>query len=192
MDTIKASTDSLNDEAMRGVEALKVETGDERSKPFWEIDHPGLALEALEKAFARVREQAKEKGGDAWREQYRVFFEKECSRSERVPAADANEVDATDKSLLALFPDYFRGDGALEYKIDSNANERDVVHQYGFADGGSWEAHLNRDRMGEWTTEDWDTKRTLDASMPSRGVWGVTAAPPGGSTSDAVQTQQAR
>ena len=191
-ESIKASTDSLNEEAMRGVEAMKMDVAGEPRKEFWEIDHPGLALEELEKAFARVHEQAKEKGADAWRDEYRAFFEKECARSERFPATDSNEVTATDKSLLALFPDFFRGEGPVEYKLDSNADERDVVHQYGFADGGSWEAHLNRDRMGEWTTEDWDTKRTLDASAPRRGVWGVTAAPPGGATSDAVQSQQGR
>ena len=52
-----ASTDSLNEEAAQEVEAMSIDASDERRAEFWEIDHPGLALEELEKAFVRVREK---------------------------------------------------------------------------------------------------------------------------------------
>jgi len=82
----------------------------------------------------------------------------------------------------------------VEYKLESLADERDVVHQYGFSQGTNTEAHLNRDRMGEWTKDDWDSAR-MKSATPAHGVWGVSSVPPGesenGSTS-IVSGQQAR
>ena len=189
VDSIKASADSLNEEAAREVEAMNIDATNERRKEFWEIDHPGLALEELEKAFVRVRES----GEKAWRDEYRIFFEKECARSERLVDSEMVEKDAQDKSLLALFPDFFRGEQAVEYKLVSNNDEREVVHHYGFAEGGS-EAHLNRDRMGEWTNQDWDSVRSKTTSPGNaHGVWGVTAAPPGQTSANrSVAGQQGR
>ena len=189
VDSIKASTDSLNEEAAREVEAMSIDATDERRKEFWEIDHPGLALEELEKAFVRVRES----GEKAWQDEYRIFFEKECARSERLVDSEMVEKGAQDKSLLALFPDFFRGEQAVEYKLVSNNDEREVVHHYGFAEGGS-EAHLNRDRMGEWTNQDWDSVRPKTATPgTAHGVWGVTVAPPGQTSANrSVAGQQGR
>ena len=62
-ETIKATTDSLN----YHVESMKMDVENGNRKPFWEIDHPGLALEELEKAFLRVHKQTVDKGNDAWR-----------------------------------------------------------------------------------------------------------------------------
>lgn len=184
-----ASTDSLNEEAAQEVEAMSIDASDERRAEFWEIDHPGLALEELEKAFVRVRE----KGEKAWQDEYRIFFEKECARSERLVDSEMVEKRSQDKSLLALFPDFFRGEEAVEYKLMSNTDEREVVHQYGFAEGGS-EAHLNRHRMGEWSSQDWDSVRpTTESSGNAHGVWGVTAAPPGQTSANrTVAGQQGR
>lgn len=189
-ETIRSSTDTLN----YHVESMKMEASSDSRKEFWEIDHPGLALEELEKAFLRVQKQTAGKGADAWRDEYRVFFEKECARRERVPDEDMNDAEAQDRSLLALFPDFFRGDDAVEYKLESLADEREVVHQYGFSEGTSTEAHLNRDRMGEWTKDDWDSVR-MKSATPAHGVWGVSSVPPGGSengATSAVAGQQAR
>ena len=198
---IKSSTDTLNDEALKGVQEL---TLDDAHPPFWEIDHPGLALQELERAFERTHEQAASKGPDAWRDDYRMFFEKECARSERTPDAEMGEPDAHDRSLLALFPDFFRGENAVEYKLEAadadpgREENQPVVHRYD-ADGdsklASFEKHLNRDRMGEWANEDWDSQRSsVAASDVSRGVWGVSVAAPGpiGETDRIVSGQQAR
>ena len=118
------------EEAAQEVEAMSIDASDERRAEFWEIDHPGLALEELEKAFVRVRE----KGEKAWQDEYRIFFEKECARSERLVDSEMVEKRSQDKSLLALFPDFFRGEEAVEYKLMSNTDEREVVHQSGFAE----------------------------------------------------------
>lgn len=181
-ETIKATTDSLN----YHVESMKMDVENGNRKPFWEIDHPGLALEELEKAFLRVHKQTVDKGNDVWREEYRTFFEKECDRSEKVPDQEMIDAGAQDRSLLALFPDFFRGEEAVEYKLDTLTDERSVVHHYGFCQDSGTEAHLNRDRMGEWTTDDWDSIRTKSGTSDT-GVWGVSSVPPGGGGSVAGQ-----
>ena len=102
---------------------------------FWEIDHPGLALEELEKAFVRVREKGEKRRGKMSIESFlrRSVLEVRDSSIQRWLKKRSQ-----DKSLLALFPDFFRGEEAVEYKLMSNTDEREVVHQYGFAEGGSW------------------------------------------------------
>ena len=56
------------------------------------------------------------------------------------------------------------------------------------------EAHLNRHRMGEWSSQDWDSVRpTTESSGNAHGVWGVTAAPPGQTSANrTVAGQQGR
>ena len=188
VDVSSRRTSSLSDDTLHSVQAMTVDGRDSKAE-FWEIDHPGLALDALEKAFARAHAETEHQGGDAWRDAYRVMFEKECSRRERLPDDESNEPDAQDRSLALLFPDFFRGEGAVEYKVDTRNDvdahlvdeQRGVVHHYDVHSDGGCEEHLNRDRMGEWTNQDWDTSRLDKRKGTPHGVWGVSVLPPGAS-----------
>jgi len=199
---VDMSANVLSEATLHSVQAMTVNGRDSKAE-FWEIDHPGLALEALEKAFSRAHEEARDKGEDAWRDAYRFMFEKECARRERLPDIDdSSEIDAQDRSLALLFPDFFRGDGAVEYKEDERNDvslhlvDEPLIRQYVSGKGTGWEDHLNRDRMGEWTQQDWDSLRLEKLKASPFGVWGVSSVPPGASkeqgAKEALSDQQSR